>query len=140
MEKYSCLFCWFFLSLPILKEYFESIFSTKSLSAQGFLMPKQFSSFSKKSAWTGQNKESSIFIAYLIFTEYPWYFSEHTTAASFQGQTAMFGKTLPASLVVLFCLFFLKTEKPKGVIYVIKFLFPHDQHCCKTTHDSNNSY
>lgn len=42
-----------------------------------------------------------------------------------------------------FCCFvlfvFLKTEKPKGAIDVIKFLFPHDIDCSRTTHDNNNS-
>lgn len=42
-------------------------------------------------------------------------------------------------LQAFYCCCFLKTEKPKAVICVIKFLFQHDIHCCKTTHDSNNS-
>lgn len=37
------------------------------------------------------------------------------------------------------CCCFFKTEKLKAVICVVKFLFQHDTHCCKTIHDSNNS-
>lgn len=122
-------FLWVFLVFLIsnFREIFwKFVFSIESFSAQGLFMPKEFSSFSKQ--WSEEAPSS-----YLI-----WFFSEHTQLHQFRYWLHCL-KWPCLQAFYCCCCCSLKTEKPKIVICVTKLPLQHDIHCCKTTHDSNNS-